>query len=113
MPQYKLIYFNLRGRAELARLIFHYAGQEFEDVRLEYGDDLPSKSPEWTKIRSDMPFLQVPVLEVDGVALGQSHTIGRYLARKFNIAGRDDMEEAQADMYVDHVYDLIVGKLMI
>lgn len=60
-----------------------------------------------------MNLLQVPVLEVDGVALGQSHTIGRYLARKFNIAGRDDMEEAQADMYVDHVYDLIVGKLMI
>lgn len=35
MPQYKLHYFNLRGRAELARLIFAQAGVEFEDVRFE------------------------------------------------------------------------------
>ena len=110
MPQYKLTYFNLRGRAELARLIFHYAGQEFEDVRLEYGDGFPRYSADWLKIRSQMPFLQVPVLEVDGTALGQSHTIGRYLARKFKIAGENEMEEAQADMYVDHIYDLIFGK---
>ena len=35
MPHYKLHYFNLRGRAELARLIFAQAGVEFEDVRFE------------------------------------------------------------------------------
>ena len=35
MPEYKLTYFNLRGRAELSRLIFAYAGQKFQDVRIE------------------------------------------------------------------------------
>lgn len=35
MPQYKLHYFNFRGRAELARLILKQAGVEFEDVRFE------------------------------------------------------------------------------
>jgi glutathione S-transferase len=35
MPAYKLHYFNLRGRAELARLILNQAGVEFEDVRFE------------------------------------------------------------------------------
>jgi hypothetical protein len=35
MTQYKLHYFNFRGLGELARLIFHYAGVAFEDVRFE------------------------------------------------------------------------------
>lgn len=35
MPHYKIHYFNLKGRAELARLILSQAGVEFEDVRFE------------------------------------------------------------------------------
>ena len=34
MPSYKLIYFNSRGGAELARLVFAAAGKEYEDVRI-------------------------------------------------------------------------------
>jgi hypothetical protein len=35
MVQYKLYYFNVRGRGELARLIMHAAGVPFEDFRFE------------------------------------------------------------------------------
>ncbi len=35
MPAYKLTYFNVRARAELARLMFQYAGQDFQEVRFE------------------------------------------------------------------------------
>lgn len=57
-----------------------------------------------------MPFGQVPVLEVDGSKfLAQSHTIARYLARQHGLAGQNDWEQAQADMYVDCIYDLHGG----
>ena len=34
----KLIYFNARGRAELARLILAQAGIQYEDKRIERAD---------------------------------------------------------------------------
>lgn len=36
MPSYKLIYFNIKGRAEIPRLIFAAAGQEYEDERIDF-----------------------------------------------------------------------------
>jgi len=101
MPQYKLHYFNLRGRAELARLVLHQAGVEFEDYRFERAD--------WPQLKSNYPFGQVPVLEVDGKMLAQSHSIARYLARKHGLAGKDDWEQAQADVYADCINDLMTG----
>nr|ACI67946.1 Glutathione-requiring prostaglandin D synthase [Salmo salar] len=38
MQSYKLTYFNMRGRAELPRYIFAYAGIAFEDRRVEWND---------------------------------------------------------------------------
>lgn len=42
MPEYKLHYFNWKGRAELARLILKQADVEFEDVRYDRVNDWPS-----------------------------------------------------------------------
>lgn len=55
------------------------------------------------------PFGQVPVLEVDGQVLAQSNTIARYLARKYGLAGKNDWEQALADMYADNINDLLNG----
>jgi len=94
MPSYKIIYFNATGRAETMRMIFKVAGVEFEDVRLEHDQFTP-------EMKAGLPFGQLPVLEVDGVKLGQSNACARYLARKFNLAGKTDFEQAQVDMIVD------------
>ena len=38
MGKIKLTYFNLRARAEIARLILAHAGEDYEDKRVEFSD---------------------------------------------------------------------------
>ena len=38
MVKYKLIYFNLKARAEVIRYIFAHSGVEYEDVRYDFYD---------------------------------------------------------------------------
>ena len=51
---------------------------------------------------------QVPYLVVDGHSLPQSISIGRFLARKFGLAGKDELEQAKADAIVDSIVDFQV-----
>ena len=44
MPSYKLIYFQARGGAEVTRLVFAAAGQEYVDERIPR-DEWPDKKP--------------------------------------------------------------------
>nr|QUF59397.1 glutathione S-transferase GSTS1/2-3 [Brachionus angularis] len=103
MVQYKLNYFNGRGRAELSRLLFAAAGQKYEDVRIE--------GAQWPQLKNNTPLGQLPFLEINDngkvTLLSQSTTIARYLARKFNLAGKGDEEQAIVEMYGDQVSDLI------
>lgn len=120
MVHYKLIYFNLRGRAELSRLILHHQGVQFEDYRFQ-PSEWPTYKPSNSSIQFEKsiitykemcaatPFGQVPVLEVDGKPLAQSNTIARYLARQHGLAGKTAWEESQADMFVDCISDLVGG----
>ena len=56
---------------------------------------------------AEMPFGQIPVLEVNGKKLSQSLAIARFLARKHGLAGKCDWQSAVADMYADSIQDLI------
>ena len=38
MADMKLTYFDMKGRAELVRLVFAAAGRKFEDVRYKQGE---------------------------------------------------------------------------
>ena len=99
MATYKLYYFNGRGRAEAARLVLAAAGQKYEDIRFE--------GEQWPSHKSEMPLGQLPVLEFNGVKLPQSISIARFLAKQFNLAGKDNFEQAQVDAVVDTIVDLV------
>lgn len=55
--QYKLIYFNSKGRAELIRYIFAYSRVSYEDFRFELND--------WSRFVPYTDFNNVPVLKVN------------------------------------------------
>lgn len=97
MTHYKLTYFDFRARGEIIRFVFAAAGVQYDDYRIE--------GSEWMQLKPKMPFYQLPILEFDGHVLCQSRTIARYLARKFNLAGKTELDQARADMLVDCMDD--------
>jgi glutathione S-transferase len=81
MAQYKLNYFNGRGRAELSRLVFAAAGQKYEDHRFE--------REQWPELKAKTPFGQAPWLEIHDnghvTVLAQSVTIGNNFFLDFRL----------------------------
>lgn len=69
-PKLKLTYVDQGGRAEPIRLAFFIGGIEFEDERVTQ-EELALWKPE-------LPFHQIPVLEVDGEMLAETFPILRF-----------------------------------
>jgi len=102
MPQYKLNYFNAKGRAELIRLIFTQAGQEFVDHRCT--------REQWPEEKTDArryPLGMAPTLEIDDAVLPESIPIARYLASEFGLAGKNSLEKAWCDIVVDIIMEIM------
>lgn len=98
MTDYKLTYFNIRGRAEIIRLSLAQAGVTYEDNRIT--------KEQWQALKPNAPFGQIPTLEFDGKSYCQSNAISRYLAKKYKFAGKTDLEELKVDMLIDCFEDL-------
>lgn len=111
MTSYKLIYFNLRAKASVIRMIFAAAGQKYEDYRIEWPND------QWPELKTQFPFKQLPVLEVTEnsktYTIAQSMTISRFLANRFGLAGKNELERTNADMIIDQVTDIFNGVRLI
>ncbi|XP_064596196.1 hematopoietic prostaglandin D synthase-like [Liolophura sinensis] len=106
MPKYKLIYFNLRARGEIIRLLFSLAGVPFEDYRVDL-DEHFNPAAEYAEIKKAAPFGQLPVLEVDGENLAQSHAIERFLAREFGLDGETSLQKAKVDMWIEGADEIL------
>ena len=131
-PKIKLIYFDAEGRAELTRMILAQAGVEYEDFRIKR-EDWPAMKPSMrclhltlilTKLHylfvawvtslnkfqnqffPAIPWNQLPCLEYDGKKIVQSISMARFVAREYGLAGKNNLEGAQADMLVDCMSDI-------
>ena len=99
MSVYKLSYFNLRARAEVARLLFAVAGKEYEDYRID-------RTNEWPSLKSSTPLGNVPLLTVNGKVIPQSRAIERYLAREFGLYGKNNWENTMCDVVIEAINDV-------
>jgi glutathione S-transferase len=106
---YKLIYFNLKGRAEVIRLLFALGGQEFEEEQIP----MSATFAEWLERKPKMLLQVAPQLEItengNTTILAQSAAIERFLARKFNLYGSNEIEAARIDMIVEQATDILLA----
>ena len=105
MSQYKLTYFNGRGRAELTRLIFAQAGVQYEDKRIA--------KEEWPELKPKTPNGSLPILEIDGKTLLGSIPIARFVAERFGLAGSNDIENTEIAGVMDCLTDLVTSFLKV
>ena len=106
----QLKYFNARGAAETSRILLAIGGDPYEDIRF---DIIPGKmeSPAFSAAKETgelkMNLNRAPVLVTpEGVTIGQSKAIERYLARRFGLMGESSEEEALIDCVCEHCRDV-------
>eukprot|EP00930_Biecheleria_cincta_P046198 TRINITY_DN31869_c0_g1_i1.p1 TRINITY_DN31869_c0_g1~~TRINITY_DN31869_c0_g1_i1.p1 ORF type:complete len:307 (-),score=72.15 TRINITY_DN31869_c0_g1_i1:244-1083(-) len=113
--EFTLRYFDGRGVAEMARMLFALAGESYEDKRYKiiFGKPFDFSTMQREEFdadkaagRLDVAMGKVPVLESGEFVLPQSKAIERYLAKRFGMMGSNLEEEAWIDALAEHVRDI-------
>lgn len=98
-PQYEVLYFPIRGRAESIRLLLHYTATPFADTPVS----------DWPALKGKTPLGQVPILiDRSGAAelvVPQSAAIMRHLARTLGAYGENEREHVLTDIVAETVQD--------
>jgi len=92
-----LTYFDVRGRAEVARLILEETGTPYREKRVQVTD--------WLALKPTLPFGQLPLFEDDDVTIVHSHAIYRYLARKHHLYGASELDHVRCDIVEESFTD--------
>ncbi|KAK0404810.1 hypothetical protein QR680_017642 [Steinernema hermaphroditum] len=98
---YELVYIDIRGLAEMMRLLLADQGIAFTEERI--GD-----LEKWKQMKAGFAFGQVPCLKEGDKALVQTGAIMRHLARKHNLYGKTEEEQTYADMFFECIRDIHV-----
>mmetsp|Transcript_34286 Transcript_34286/g.98653 ORF Transcript_34286/g.98653 Transcript_34286/m.98653 type:complete len:236 (+) Transcript_34286:42-749(+) len=99
-PSLKLTYFNVKGRAELTRLVFAAGDVDYEDERVSR-DEMKRR-----KEAGELPFGQFPVLSVDGQLFAQSYSIAKYAAKLAGLMPADPLAALAVESIVDSTDDV-------
>jgi glutathione S-transferase len=92
-----LTYFDVRGRAEVIRLIFEETATPYRERRVQID--------EWPSLKPTLPFGQLPSYEEDDIYIVQSHAIYRHLARVHDLCGANEREQVRCDMVEEAFVD--------
>jgi len=93
-------------RAETLRASLFLGNIPFEDIRItkEEFREVILTGKLWKNI--EIPFHQLPVLEIDGKIVGQTGAIARYCGKLSNLYPKDDFLAAKVDQIIDTATDI-------
>ncbi len=86
----KVTYFDVRGRAEIIRLLLEESSTAYHERRITID--------EWPELKSNFTFGQIPVYEEGELLLNQCNAIYRYLGRKLDLYGDSALEHVRCDL---------------
>lgn len=92
-----LVYFPIRGRAEPIRLLLEYLGVDYLEEVVEYRA--------WRRLKPQTPFGKVPLYREGDLTIADSHAILRYLARRYDLYGRNENEQIHCDVLEETIRD--------
>lgn len=103
-----LAYWDVRGFAQAIRNLLVYKGVEFEDKRYPHGPPPEYSCGEWLrqKFELGLKFPNLPYYMDGDVKITQSLAILRYLARKYDLNARNDLEATELDVLEQQAQDL-------
>ncbi len=93
-PALTLTYFDIKGLAQATRDTLKYGDIPFEDKRVTF-DHFKDK------LKSTLPYGQLPVLEIDDLTIAQSKTILRYASKKARTYPKNPEYAAIIDQWCD------------
>ncbi len=100
----ELIYFKMRALAEAPRLLLHYTEIDYEDIMSwdYYGK-------EWSEVKSEVPFKQLPMLVVDQKhEICQSIAILTFIEKIAGINISDSIQNAKANAVIQSAQELFM-----
>ncbi|XP_053307174.1 glutathione S-transferase P [Spea bombifrons] len=100
MPEYTIIYFNVRGRCEAMRMLLADQGVEWKE------DVISVEAWGQGNQKAKAVFGQLPGFKDGDIVLYQSNAILRHLARKHGLYGKQPNDASLIDMMNDGVEDL-------
>ena len=103
-----LIYLDVPfWRAEVARIALHYGNINFTDLRITREEFLRVKETGTLDDGTNIPFRQIPCLNVDGLSICQTGAISRFCGKLSNLYPRDDaIKAACIDQIIDMATDI-------
>ena len=110
--KYELKYFDGKGAVETARYVMALSGTKYTDTRWKMDMSKPygqrCEGFMNAKASGDLAanLDRAPILLVDGVAIGESKAIERFVARRCGLMGADDVAAARVDCVAEHVRDV-------
>ena len=104
----RLIYFDIPfWRAEVSRLALFIGNIEFEDIRIKSDEFSYIKEMGTTHDGTEVPFRQLPVLDIDGVIVAQTGAIARYCGKLGGLYPTNNpIQAAKIDQIIDFATDI-------